>query len=629
MSGVIKANVEFLTSMSAIEKEQYEYIIMQGTVEGKDVVYNSDAYPAVNIRAVESRFTPSRILIDRFESQLGKSDLTASGYLDNVLAYFSPKKTMKGNLKVRSAFFDANEWYQPSEPYEVAAAQAASTTEAAAPTAKVFDRFDFSIDAAFDDIRFESYEITDNIVRGNITPNSLTVDFLSGKLKDTDYSAKGVINNVFDYLFEDGILTGEINLNSNYVNLNQFMVSTEEAGTSGDNSSESSAGYSIDAILVPPDINMSVDANIGRVLYDKIEMRNISGNLMVDDRTVVLNEVNANTLGGDILMSGTYDTQDRKAPAFNIKYDMQSLDFQQSFTALNTFQTLAPIAQFINGNFSSSLIIDGTIGEDLMPNLSTLNVKGFLETINGLVSGFKPLQAIGNALDIQELKNSITIAKTKNWFEIKDGRVEIKEFDYLLDDIAMKIGGSHSITQEIDYNIKAKVPRAKLGNGAIGSAANKGISLIQSQAQKLGVSVNNAEIINLGINLTGSITNPKVKVNFLGADGETSVAEAAKDELEKQVQEEVATQKERLEDKKDEVLDSIRTVADEKVDAVTEEIKDKAKDVLKDKVGGKLGTAIDSTLGVTLPDSVTANKVDDIKKELEKFNPFKRKKKKN
>ncbi len=626
MSGIIDADVDFLTSMSAIEKEQYDAVIMQGAIKGKDIVYHSEEYPKISVKEVESRFTPESLVIGNFSSQLGKSDLTASGNIDNFLAYFAPDKTMKGSLKVRSSLFDANEWYQPSQAYESAAIAAEISEEHETIPTKIFDRFDFTIDAELDNILFETYEIKDNVVRGQITPNSLKVDYLSGKIKDTDYSAAGVINDVFDYLFEDGVLTGAVTVNSSYVNLNQFMVST---GASEEAASGSGSEYTIDAILVPPDINVSMDANVGRVLYDKIELSNISGNMLVENRTVVLNDVKANGLGGDIRMSGTYDTKDRNQPSFNIKYDMQQLDFQKSFNALNTFQTIAPVARFINGTFSSSLIMDGVIGKDLMPDFASLNAKGFLETINGIVDGFKPLQVIGNSLDIQELKNKVVIAKTKNWVEIKDGSIELKEFDYNVEDIAMKISGKHSISQEIDYMVKASVPRSKLGNGAVGNAAAQGIGLLQEQAQKLGVSINNAEIINLGIQLTGSITDPKIKVNFLGADGETTIAQAAKDELKKQVDERVAEQKEVLNAKKEEVKDSVKAVADQKVEAAKEEAKQKAKDILKDKVGTPLGTAIDSTVLGGAIDTATASKVDDIKKELEKFNPFKKKKKKN
>lgn len=59
------------------------------------------------------------------------------------------------------------------------------------------------------------------------------------------------------------------------------------------------------------------------------------------------------------------------------------MSFQRLFKALNTFKMLSPLAGYIDGNFNTSLIMDGTLGKDLMPKLASLNVQGFLETLNG------------------------------------------------------------------------------------------------------------------------------------------------------------------------------------------------------------------------------------------------------
>lgn len=604
MAGIINANMELMAKMSFIEAGAYDKVLMNGTVSAQNIVYDSKDYPRIEVSNAQTTLSPQKVVINTFQSKLGKSDLAANGSIENILAYFSPEKTLKGQLVVNSSLFDANEWYQPSETATVTETE---TTEA--EPVDIFDRFDFTVDATLGKIIYDTYVLENNKVKGHMTSNSLKVDYLSGQIKDTDYNVYGTINNMFDYLFKGGALTGKINFASQLVNLNQFMSSVPEDPNAGSTAST----YTIDAILVPENINMSIDANVGKVIYDKIELKQVTGNLLVEDRTVLLNEVKGQGLGGDLSFSGNYDTRTANEPAFSMKYELTNLDFQQSFNALNTFQQIAPIGKFINGNFTTSLIMDGKIGKDLMPDLKTLNAKGFLETINGVIDGFKPLQIIGNTLDIKELKEKTAIAKTKNWFEIKNGTIEIKEFDYLLSDIAMKIGGTQSITQDINFQIKAKVPRSKIGNGAIG----QGLGFLQKEGQKIGLNIVDAEFVNLNIGLTGTVTNPKIGVNLLGANGEKSLAETAKD----QVKSEIANVKE-------EVVDSVKTVVNQKIEETKEELKKKAGDLLKDKVGDVLGSPSDST-SAQLLDTTTAKKVDDIKKELEKWNPFKNKKKKN
>jgi hypothetical protein len=43
--------------------------------------------------------------ISNFEGKLGKSDLKARGSIKNILAYFSPKKTMYGDMAFSSQYF--------------------------------------------------------------------------------------------------------------------------------------------------------------------------------------------------------------------------------------------------------------------------------------------------------------------------------------------------------------------------------------------------------------------------------------------------------------------------------------------------------------------------------------------
>jgi len=345
-------------------------------------------------------------------------------------------------------------------------------------------------------------------------------------------------------------------------------------------------------------------------------------------------------LGGRMNISGSYDTKDIEAPSFSFKYDLQELNFKEAFNTMNTFKALAPIGQFIDGNFNSTMIMDGVLGQDLMPNLQSLNIEGFLQTIHGVIAGFKPLQVVGNALNLEALTKEIDLGGTKNWFELKNGMVEIKEFDVDLDDdIAMKISGSHGLDQNMNYKIKAKIPRALLEKGAVGKAVDQGYGLLQSQASKLGFNIQKSEFVNVMINLTGSLTDPKVKLNLLGGDGETSLAEAGQEAL----KEELNEQKEALQDKAeeklqegkdiaqekvDEVVDSANTVINEKVNQAKEEVKDKAEDLLKEKLGSSAGNLVDSTANKVLQNTGTQNAVDSIKNHLNKFNPFKRKKKK-
>lgn len=629
LSGLITADIAIKTRMSTIDKKAYDQVKMDGDLQVQNIQYKGGNQPAVNINNMQMAFSPQFVEVSDFDATLGRSDLKASGRIDNILAYFSPEKTMTGTLNVRSQNFDLDEW-MPAETSTTSTNKQPvpqeTTEEGQTTEAEVFDRFDFALDAKVGKIKYADYDIRNAVAKGRFTPERLEVEALGTEIGDSDLMGSGVLTNIFGYLFDGEKLGGNLNLSSRLLNLNQFMTATP-ADATADNSNPPPASE-MKPILVPDNVDVKLNADIGQVLYTNMDLKNISGSLEVANEAVLLNNVKANAFGGDIAMTGSYDTQDKENPAFNIKYDLERLDFQKTFNTLNTFQKLAPVGKYIDGRFTTSLIMDGKLGNDMMPKLNTLNAEGFLQTIDGVINNFKPLQKIGNALNVQELQKSISLDNTKNWFTINDGAVEIQPFQYQLAGIDMNIGGKHFITQEIDYQIKAKVPRKLLEANAVGAAAGKGLDFLQGEAAKLGLNIKKSEFVNVQLNLGGSISDPKVGVKFLGLDGETSLVDSAKDELKGQVDSKIQEGKAAAEAAAQKAIDSVKTVAQQKADQLKNEAQDKAEQLIKDQAG-KMGSKLD-TAAQKAVDDVIGEKGKDVKDAIEdklnKFNPFKKKK---
>jgi hypothetical protein len=162
----------------------------------------------------------------------------------------------------------------------------------------------------------------------------------------------------------------------------------------------------------------------------------------------------------------------------------------------------------------------------------------------------------------------------------------------------MTIAGSHSLTQEMNYTISTLVPRSKLGSGALGNTVNAGLSSLVQQANSLGLSINDAENLNVLITLTGSMTKPKVGFKLLGTSGENSLVESVETEIRSEVNE-------RLDEVKTEVntrVDEVRTEAQEQARAVVDSAKiiaaqkaEEAKQRALEEARRQAGAVVDST----------------------------------
>ncbi|MEN0006132.1 MAG: AsmA family protein, partial [Bacteroidota bacterium] len=200
LSGLITADVTAKTRMSYIDQQAYEKVQMDGDLKVENIKVQSAGQPEINIRNMDLSFSPKFVALNAFAANLGKSDLAASGRIDNILAYFSPEKTMTGDLKVRSQVFDLNEWV-PATATEATATpqpQAAASDEQTAET-EIFDRFDFKLDAEVDQIKYEDYDIHQAVAKGHFTPEKLEVSALGTNIGDSDLMGSGVLTNIFGY----------------------------------------------------------------------------------------------------------------------------------------------------------------------------------------------------------------------------------------------------------------------------------------------------------------------------------------------------------------------------------------------------------------------------------------------
>ena len=624
MQGSVTADVAVATSMQQIDQKDYENVKMNGQITADNLLYQSTAYPEIRVASAKIDFSPRFVALNDLDIRAGKSDLRGNARIDNILAYFAPDKTMTGRLQLRSDLLNANEWNQTA-----AATSSENTTATGSSGEEVFDRFDFSLDAAVGRIEYEDYVLRSTVARGSFTPARLTITEAATSIDDSDMRASGYIDNVYGYLFDGETLGGELSITSDKLNLNPFMTAYSGSNDKADSTpSPGTEAYGI--LLIPDNIDIALRAKISELIYTNMTLRNISGVLEVAEQAVALRDIIAQAFGGTMRLDGMYDTSEPGTPVYSVAYGMEQMQFQPAFQSLNTMQKLAPVGQFIEGLFTSRLMMEGTLGDDMMPDLSTLNAKGFLETIDGTLKTYPPLQSIANTFNIQELKDNVSLKNTRNWVEITNGRVEVKPFDVNIKDIPMTITGSHGLNQQMAYDIKAAIPRSRLENNAVGAAAGSLVNSLQSEADRLGLPFAQSETVNVLIELTGSLTDPNVNVRLLGLDGDTSAGEqitgalneqveAGKKRLQEEAEAALDQGKQQLESEAQKLLDSTKAQAQKKADELLQETKKEA------------GSAVDTLLKEQAKKILDKNKakqeVDSLKKALEKFNPFRKKKK--
>ncbi len=610
--------------VSDIETNNLDQVKFSGKVDMKDVNILMTDSPDVKMNQFSLTADPKNIVINKSTLELGKSDMSFDGNISNPLAYFLPDTPMKGEINIDAGKLDLNEWILTDEPVE-------PSTEVIVLDEKI-ERLARSsglkINATADQINYYNYVIKDNQFSGNITGEKISLDNYSASIYDNDFKIEGQLEGLYDYVFSNKVLSGELNMTADKFNTNPFMESEAEPEV-------------LEPFRVPLNMDIVINTDLKDVQYSKLNIEKMNGAITMSEGIMEFKEVLTQALGGKMNFEGVYNSLD-EMPLFSLKYNMSKVKFSETFKSFASVQKLAPILEYMDGIFNSTLVMEARLTDAMVPDFGTMTAQGFIETISGKLNEIEPIKKVNNKLGIDAF-DKVDLSNTKNWFEIKNGMMDIKPQKYNYKEIEFTIGGSHSFTQDMTYQAIAKVPRALLEKSNLGQLANSGLSFLEKEAGKLGMDISQGEFIDLKIDIGGSLLSPTLKITPIGSNGQ-NVKDQVKDEVIKKIDAVKDTLTDKANEKIKEVKDSVNTVVqtakdsvtaviDNAVDTVTSKVKkevDKKVDTLKAKVNEKAEGKLDTLLNEKLKDVLgekNEEEVDKIKDKIKDWNPFKKKKK--
>lgn len=402
------------------------------------------------------------------------------------------------------------------------------------------------------DFRYSSADLPHEFIMSTaemqFNPQSMTLRNFNGQIGGTDMQLTGMVSNYIGYAMTDNqVLKGEFSMVSRRVNLNEWMTGEEtpqEADT---------ASSSLEVIEIPRNLDLRFTSTISEVLYDNLTLNNVKGTLLVQNGVLSMRDLNFNTLGGQFGINGIYDPRDMQKPEFDFDFTINDLSISRAYENFVTVQALAPIAEKMEGTFSTNFKLNGLLGQDMVPLMESLTGRGVVELIDATLRNSETLQkAMSFTRGQQENATAVQLKDVLLRARVDDGFVHVDPFDFSIGNIEATIGGRQGVDGSLDYRFALDVPA-----GAAGQAVN---NLLSNVGAGSGAGSSTIEM-NLGVG--GTYENPSV--NLLGAGaGSGSVAESAKETVQQKASEEVDKAKEELEAKRREAEEKAKAELEEK-----------------------------------------------------------------
>lgn len=383
--------------------------------------------------------------------------------------------------------------------------------------AERYESVQASGDIALNNVHLQSdslpYAVKVNQAKMSLAPQATTLHTFEAKLGESDLNANGSLANLIGYYLNDEVLKGDFSFSSSYLNINELY--SPEAGDEAAASSEEDT-TALAAIRLPENIKFLLNASIDQLLYDDLNIRNISGTVMLENGQANMENLTMDLLDGSMALSGVYNSVP-DAPEVAMDFKIKGFSFQESFEKFVAIQRLAPIMKNTSGTYSTGLNFNSKLNPDMSPDLSSVNASGTLSTTDLVTSG-KALGKVAQALNNESL-SALQIGAMALDFTIRDGELKVEPFDFKAGQVGATVYGTSSLDQSIDYTMNLDIPVSGI----------KASGLLE----KIGASQSGK--VNLGVKITGSYTDPKVSTSL--GDLAKGVVDNLKDQARKKVEE--------------------------------------------------------------------------------------------
>jgi uncharacterized protein involved in outer membrane biogenesis len=354
------------------------------------------------------------------------------------------------------------------------------------------------------------------ISSADMTMNSRSVSLasLKGNMGHSDFSASGSLSNYWPYILKSETLKGNLKVSSNLLDVNQLMASLATTDTTKTDTSK------MEAFEVPDHIDFAMQANINKILYDKMVITGTKGEVTVRNKKLLLDGLQMNMLNGEVTMNGSYETPQPQKPKFDFNLKVKGFDIPQAYRSLSTVRTMLPIASNSTGAFSTGLSISGSLTRNMEPVFQSFNGNGDISTSDIQIVGAKVFQEIGKYFK-KNTFHKVDIGNFATKFKIVNGGLDVSPFKTNIAGQEAVISGHQTVSQNLNYKIDFKVDKDNLSGDV-----NKYLGFVPGSE--------NIQKLPVGVTIGGTFKQPEVKLNL--NDAKKLVEEEFKKSSKKQIQ---------------------------------------------------------------------------------------------
>jgi len=292
-------------------------------------------------------------------------------------------------------------------------------------------------------------------LHGNLqfSNNDLALSNVSGKLGNSDFTFNGFFKNIITFLlFENQPIGIETDLKSNYLDVDQlFAIGFGKPAAGADQRYEFS---------ISRNINLNFNCDVRELRYKRFHANNLKGDLLVKNEMAVSRNITFDAMGGDITFSGIVDAKNKKAIDVVSTFRLNGIYVDSIFYVFENFKQDFIEDKHLKGQTTADVNLEMALNPNLKLFQETL-VGDISATIkNGELNNFEPMKKLNRYLNDEGLSR-LRFSDLKNDIHIENKTIYIPQMEVRTNVTSIKISGTHTFDQQIDYHVIAPLRNNK------------------------------------------------------------------------------------------------------------------------------------------------------------------------
>lgn len=438
----------------------------------------TDINIAAKVSNAGGELDKTEVEISEFGLKMAGNSLSATGYATNLMSDPTFRATLSGRVDLGAI----REVYPLEKGIDLAGRIAASLKLSGRMSdveSGRYERISASGSLVVEQLGLHVPQLPEVFIRraaATISPQAMTLGEFGVKVGGSDLSATGQLTGYLGYLMRGEQLAGRLYVKSDLLDLNEIRAAVpadaEAESADAEKPAEEAAAAPAQAIVVPKNLNLSLNAELKKVLFEKMVITDIAGEMSVAGGTLSLDRLGLQLFYGKASASGRYSTAaDPAHPTLSLAASIAKASFPRTFEEIEAVRQLAPIFEKASGDYSLSIDMRTTLDAAMSPDLMSLTAQGEISSENVSVEGVEVFDKLADLLKNDKLRR-IEARDLKIRFSIKDGRVTTEPFDLKMGDVNVNMSGTTGLDRTIDYTAKVTLPA---GVGGVLGAVNVGI----------------------------------------------------------------------------------------------------------------------------------------------------------